>query len=235
MHNISINILLSIVLVSLLSVSAGCSLNKSQGNTMSYKYLALGDSYTIGERVADNERWPNQLVAKIESNSGASFEPVEIIATTGWTTDELKEGISKVQPKTGIYDFVSLLIGVNNQYRGYPISDFEVEFEELLKQAISYAKDKSHVFVVSIPDYGVTPFAAKSDPVKIGTEVANYNSISERIVKKYGIAFFDIYQISKKAADDLTYIAEDKLHPSGKMYGEWADLIYPWLNNQVNQ
>lgn len=210
-------------------------MKKSSTTTMGYKYLALGDSYTIGESVAEAERWPNQLVAKVSAGKETTFEPVEIIATTGWTTDELKSGIAEVSPKENTYDFVSLLIGVNNQYRGYPIADFEREFEELLNQAIAYAKKKENVFVVSIPDYGVTPFAASKDPEKIGKEVKAYNDLSKRIAGKYGIAFFDIYPISKKALNDNSYVAGDKLHPSGKMYAEWADLIMPWLEKKMNQ
>lgn len=227
-----------IISFSLLLISAivgSCQIKKSSTTTMGYKYLALGDSYTIGESVSEAERWPNQLVAKVSGDKKAIFEPVEIIATTGWTTDELKSGIAKAAPEENAYDFVSLLIGVNNQYRGYPIADFEREFEELLNQAIAYAKKKENVFIVSIPDYGVTPFAASKDPEKIGEEVKAYNDLSKRIAEKYGIAFFDIYPISKKALNDDSYVADDKLHPSGKMYTEWADLIAPWLEKKVKQ
>lgn len=216
-------------------VGVSCQIKTSSTTTMGYKYLALGDSYTIGESVAAEHRWPNQLVAKVAASNNAVFEPVQIIATTGWTTDELKAGIAEVKPQENAYDFVSLLIGVNNQYRGYPIADFEREFEELLNQAISYAKKKENVFVVSIPDYGVTPFAASKNPEKIGKEVKEYNDLSKKIAEKYDVEFFDIYPISKKALNDDSYVADDKLHPSGKMYVEWAELILPWMDKKVNQ
>ncbi|MGB3464274.1 MAG: SGNH/GDSL hydrolase family protein [Cyclobacteriaceae bacterium] len=198
-----------------------------------YTYLALGDSYTIGESVAESERWPNQLIEMVNTATGAQFEPVEIIATTGWTTDELKSAITEAAPKEAGYDFVSLLIGVNNQYRGYPEAQFEKEFEELLKSAISFGKNKNRVFVVSIPNYGVTPFAADKDTEKIAHEILAYNAICEKLARKYDVPFFDIFAISKSAISDETLIADDQLHPSGKMYTEWAELIAPWMTANI--
>lgn len=220
-------------ILSILLIVVSCRMNETSKKTMNYRYLALGDSYTIGESVTEEDRWPNQLVSNVSAKQEISFEQVDIIATTGWTTDELKIGIAKVNPKKGTYDFVSLLIGVNNQYRGYPIADFEREFEELLIQAISYCRKKENVFVVSIPDYGVTPFAVSKDPEKIGKEVEMYNDLSEKIAKKYNVQYFDIYPISKKALNNEAYVADDKLHPSGKMYGEWVDLITPWFKTKL--
>lgn len=221
----------------LFTAGAGCG-NTPTENTETMNeltYLALGDSYTIGESVEEDERWPNQLVAKVTAQTSANFKPVEIIATTGWTTDELQKAIAGASPEENGYDFVSLLIGVNNQYRGYPISQFEKEFEELLHSALAFAKTKERVFVVSIPDYGVTPFAANSDREKIETEILAYNAICERIASEYDVAYFDIFAISKVAINDESLIAEDRLHPSGKMYEQWAEKVAPWMINAVRQ
>ena len=162
---------LPMLAVVLLMINSGYQMQETGNEQSSIKYLALGDSYTIGEQVAEADRWPNQLATRLSEGSDLSFEPVQFIATTGWTTDELKKGIKEVKPAKGGYDLVSLLIGVNNQYRGYPIAQFEKEFEQLLKQAISYCKDKENVFVVSIPDYGVTPFAKSREPEQIDREL----------------------------------------------------------------
>ncbi|MEO9887623.1 MAG: SGNH/GDSL hydrolase family protein [Balneola sp.] len=189
-------------------------------------YLALGDSYTIGESVADDLRWPVQLVQKL-NNSGFSVQPPEIIAKTGWTTNELQAAIAKEKPKNN-FDLVSLLIGVNNQYRGYPIEQYTKEFTELLKQAISFANDNpKNVFVVSIPNYGVTPFGMGKGEDKIRQELLIYDSIADSISSEFNISFINITPVSEKAKEDPTYIANDQLHPSGKQYTEWVDLILP--------
>lgn len=190
------------------------------------KYLALGDSYTIGEAVAESERWPHQLVDRLNSD-GYEIGIPKIIATTGWTTDELQKAIAEENPSKD-YDLVSLLIGVNNQYRGYPIEQYKNEFEALLNQAIEFANGNAkRVFVVSIPDYGVTPFAAEKDPPKIARELDEYNAIAQSFCKDLGVVFVNITDVSKQAADDAALNAEDNLHPSGKMYGLWTDLVYP--------
>jgi lysophospholipase L1-like esterase len=186
------------------------------------KFLALGDSYTIGESVAEAERWPNQLAAKLE------IEQPRIIATTGWRTDNLKDAIkaAKLKPE---YDLVSLLIGVNNQYQGKAIEVFEREFEELLQISINLAKGKKkNVFVVSIPDYGYTPFG-KAKQEKISDELDQYNAISKRIVARYGVKYFYITEISRKGFEDPELVANDGLHPSGKMYAQWVEVIYSGL------
>ncbi|WP_422361606.1 SGNH/GDSL hydrolase family protein [Reichenbachiella sp.] len=193
---------------------------------MTYKYLALGDSYTIGEAVAADERWPHILQGRLVGD-GIKVELPKIIATTGWTTDELQAAIDKEKPAKN-YDLVSLLIGVNNQYRGYPIDQYKKEFESLLQQAIAFAQDRAdRTFVLSIPDYGVTPFAAEKDPPKIARELDEYNAIAKRICDKYEVAFVDITPGSRRAASEPTLVAEDGLHPSGKMYKEWVDAAYP--------
>jgi len=192
----------------------------------SYTYLALGDSYTIGESVNLDMRWPEQL-AKRMTEGGIPVDSPRIIATTGWTTDELQKGIIEAEI-TKKYDIVSLLIGVNNQYRGYPFEDYEREFTELLIMAIQFASTQnSKVFVVSIPDYGVTPFGRKKNSNKIALEIDQYNAKAKEICEERGILFVNITDISKKALNDTTLVATDGLHPSGKMYKEWVRLIYP--------
>lgn len=186
------------------------------------KFLALGDSYTIGESVAESERWPNQLAAKLKLK-----EP-RIIATTGWRTDQLKAAIEAANLKPE-YDLVSLLIGVNNQYQGKPIEIYEREFEELLQTSIKLAKGKKkNVFVVSIPDYGYTPFG-KAKQETISLELDQYNAINKRIAAKYGVRYFNITAISRKGFEDTELVAADGLHPSGKMYAQWVEVIYKGL------
>jgi lysophospholipase L1-like esterase len=181
------------------------------------RYLALGDSYTIGEGVAEEERWPVMLAHQVGITSPT------LIAKTGWTTDELQSAIEKAKPGTN-YDLVSLLIGVNNQYRGYAPDVYQQEFAALLQQAITFAgNDPNRVFVVSIPDYGVTPFAAAKNPQKISEEIDVYNAINKKITEAAGVRYFDITPISRKAAHDKSLLATDQLHPSGKMYRMWVE------------
>ncbi len=184
-------------------------------------FLALGDSYTIGESVAENERWPNLLAEKIEKEVGILVE-VTIIAKTGWTTNELIDAIAAAD-LADEYDMVALLIGVNNQYRGYDVRQYKKEFEQLLKQSIQFANNKKErVFVLSIPDYGVTPFAKDKNPKKIGAEIDQYNLKAQQICEKQEVAYLDITEISRKASSDQSLIADDGLHPSGKMYKMWS-------------
>lgn len=189
-------------------------------------FLALGDSYTIGEAVDENERWPMQLVHALGTDS---LMIPKIIATTGWTTSELQAGI-QAEMSAGVleksYGVVSLLIGVNNQYRGQDTATYRKEFTELLDQAIGFAeKGKEATFVVSIPDYGLTPFVANAnkDPEVIAKELDWYNATAKEIAMSKGVAFIDITPISRRAADDASLIATDGLHPSGKMYKAWVE------------
>ncbi len=189
-------------------------------------YLALGDSYTIGEGVIENERWPELLVQAL-NKEGFSLKKPLIIATTGWTTADLKTAIAQRQPM-GPFNLVSLLIGVNNQYQGIDMVIYEKEFNELLQTSIALAGSKpEHVFVVSIPDYAITPFAQQHDPERISLEIDQYNQVARSIAESYGVRFFNITPISRKAADNPALLAEDKLHPSGLMYQEWVDLVLP--------
>ncbi len=195
-------------------------------------YLALGDSYTIGEGVQQDERWP-VVLAKRLSSQGISVQSPTILATTGWTTGELLKAVEK-ENLDKEYGMVSLLIGVNNQYRGLDEAVFEQQFTKLLDVAIRFAgNNPDRVFVVSIPDYGVTPFGQKRDPSKIEAEVDSYNERKKSISNTYGITFIDITDISRIAATDSELVAADDLHPSGKMYAQWVDKIMPMVSNQL--
>lgn len=187
----------------------------------SISFLALGDSYTIGESVQPNKRWPVQLRGALVEK-GYKVEKPLIIAKTGWRTDQLKHAIDTVAPHKN-YDLVGLLIGVNNQYQGKSPSSYVPEFEELLNMAIELAGgDKSNVFVVSIPDYGYTPFGEKNK-TKIGAELDEYNAINRQISEEMGVKYYNITDISRQNDPDL--VAADKLHPSGKQYSLWVERI----------
>jgi len=186
-------------------------------------YLALGDSYTIGEDVLPKENFPHQTVALLnETADSYRFALPEIIATTGWTTDELNDAIDAAKISI-TYDIVSLLIGVNNQYRGRDVKNFEMEFENLLQRAIGFANNiPSHVFVLSIPDWGVTPFAAGRDHKKITEEIDAYNTVCKSIAGKLHTQYLDITAAQRSHGDEDEFLAGDKLHPSGKEYEKWA-------------
>jgi len=191
-------------------------------------YLALGDSYTIGESVAQQESFPFQLQSLLKAQNIDVSSP-RIIATTGWTTDELQSAIKQADIKVK-YDFVTLLIGVNNQYRGYPIDTYKKEFAALLKTAIAFANGrKDHVFVVSIPDWGVTPFGKSSDrDIKIiAQEIDAFNAANQEITLAAGVSYTNITPASRNATTDFALVAKDGLHPSGKMYASWATELSP--------
>lgn len=193
-------------------------------NSITRTYLALGDSYTIGESVLLTESFPYQTVELLR-NAGFDFTAPEIIAKTGWTTDELQAAINKHKFLPS-YDFVSLLIGVNNQYRGRTVEDYQPEFESLLKQAVSFAGgNANHVMVVSIPDWGATPFAQGRDRNQIAKEIDAYNSANKKIAEKYKVHYVDITPGTREAASDPSLVAGDGLHPSAKDYKRWAEKI----------
>ena len=200
-------------------------------------YLALGDSYTIGEAVKETQRWPVVLSEKL-NDLGHKVELKKIVATTGWTTDELLKAVDEDEQLTNSeFQLVSLLIGVNNQYRGYPIKQYKKEFELLLKKAIVLAgNDPEKVFVVSIPDYGITPFAIEKgkDSKVVGEEILKYNTLARDISLKYSVNFYDITPLSLKAMiGPENYLAKDQLHPSAKMYEEWVDYIFSGVSQQL--
>lgn len=195
-----------------------------------YTYLALGDSYTIGEQVPPEENFPHQAAALLNKTAdgadsrrrGFTLAPPKIIAVTGWTTDELDTGINSEQ-LTGTYDIVSLLIGVNNQYRGRPVSNFKIEFEHLLQRAIQFANNQpQHVFVLSIPDWGVTPFAEGRNRNEIAAAIDAYNKVCETSAAHFNTHYIDITTSQRVDGAQDDFLAADKLHPSGKEYAKWA-------------
>jgi lysophospholipase L1-like esterase len=184
-------------------------------------YLALGDSYTIGESLPVYESFPYQTVQLLRK-AAHHFNAAEIIAKTGWTTDELQKAINDTVFQSS-YDFVSLLIGVNNQYRERSPSEYSIEFENLLQQAIQLAdKNINHVFVLSIPDWGVTPFAEGRNRVSISKAIDSYNQHNKGITQKYGCQYIDISESTGEAISNESLLAADKLHPSAKEYARWA-------------
>lgn len=189
------------------------------------RYLALGDSYTIGELVAPKNRWSVQLTKLLENEDIQT--DLTIIARTGWTVKELWEGI-QANPPEGTYDMVSLLIGVNDQYRGYPSDSYREDFRFMLGKAIEYAGgDPKRVVVLSIPDWGFTPFAADRDTEPISQQIDEFNAINLEETKAFGAYYIDVTVISRMAMDNFDLITGDRLHPSGKMYAMWAEKTLP--------
>lgn len=191
----------------------------------SIRFLALGDSYTIGESVAEQKCWPMQLADRLQAQGFQT--DVTIIARTGWTTDELWQGIQSAPPEPP-YDMVSLLIGVNNQYRGRDIEEYREQFIFLLNKAIEYAGgDPRRVIVVSIPDWAFTPFAADRDRAAITAAIDAFNAINAQEALKAGTRYVDVAPASRSGLSALELVAADGLHPSAKMYSLWVDLIFP--------
>ena len=189
-----------------------------------WRYLALGDSYTIGEQVLPSDSFPFQLTSQLQQLGLAIAEP-EIIAKTGWTTGELLEGIRAAAPE-GPFDLVTLLIGVNNQYRGLSVATYEREFEELLLRSIELAGGRSErVAVVSIPDWGVTPYAAERNRARIASEIDQYNAMAANICRGAEVVFVEITEGTREAATDPGLLTGDGLHPSGKEYARWAAIL----------
>lgn len=201
---------------------------------MHYSYLALGDSYTIGEQVATEDNFPHQVVRLLQQQQVVINSP-EIIATTGWTTDELNTAIDIANISTQ-FDVVSLLIGVNNQYRGRDVINFKIEFENLLQRAIYFTGNMpQHVFVLSIPDWGVTPFAEGKDRNKIAAEIDAYNNVCENAAMHFGTHFIDITPSQRKDGGNDDFLAADKLHPSAKEYNKWAMQLAAAIKKQFNK
>ena len=192
------------------------------------KYLALGDSYTVGEGVAAEARWP-ALMARALRDAGIPLEDPRIIAKTGWTTDELATAIDCEEP-LGRFDFVTLLIGVNNQYRGRSVADYRGEFAGLLRRAIGFAGgDPGRVLVLSIPDWGVTPFAREQgrDAGQVAAELDACNDAARTMAEQLGVAFVDITGISRERGGEDAMLVADRLHPSGAMHALWAEAAVP--------
>lgn len=188
-----------------------------------YRYLALGDSYTIGESVPADDRWPVQLADLLRKDKISVASP-EIIARTGWTTAELAAGIDAAKPLNN-YDLVSLLIGVNNQYRGQSLERYRTELRELLTRGVQFAGGRpNRVLVLSTPDWGVTPFASGQNRAQIAREIDAFNQVEREECEKLKIVFVDITPLSRTALGDASQVADDKLHFSGKMYKQWAEM-----------
>ncbi len=188
---------------------------------INYSYLALGDSYTIGEQVPFAENFPNQAV-QILRRSGLAFYAAEIIAKTGWTTDELSSAIENTTTLKN-YDIVSLLIGVNNQYRGRSATEFQIEFEHLLQKAIQFSGNRPYrVIVLSIPDWGVTPFAEGRDRKQVAEEIDLYNDVCRKSAAAFKANFINITTSQREDGSKTEFLAPDGLHPSGKEYKKWA-------------
>ena len=190
------------------------------------RMLALGDSYTIGESVDVIQRWPHQFVAELRKLGIKAHLP-DYIATTGWTTRDLLTGIASSLNREKDYNLVSVLIGVNNQYQGMAIADYEPDLRDIIDLAIKIAgQDTTRVFMLSIPDYAYTPFG-KGDKI-ISSEIDAYNEINKRVALEYGILWVDITSISRRGIKEPALVAEDGLHPSGKQYREWVEkLVQP--------
>lgn len=208
------------------------SFSQSRDSMHTYSYLALGDSYSIGESVELRKNFPYQIVQSLRSK-GYNFYAPEIIAKTGWTTDELQNAINNYRLLSR-YDFVTLLIGVNNQYRGRDVIEYKEQFEDLLKKAIELANGKrERVIVVSIPDYGVTPFAKAMDTEKIAKEIEVFNGINKALSIQYKVHYVYITPGSKEAKNDPGLVAADGLHPSEKEYAKWSEKIVEAILSQL--
>jgi lysophospholipase L1-like esterase len=199
----------------------------------SHSLLCLGDSYTIGESVDANENFPTQCV-RLLKNNGYDFNTPEIIARTGWTTDELEHAIDNSNANKS-FDFVTLLIGVNDQYRGGNIEDYKPRFESLLNRAVQFTNGQSaRVIVLSIPDWGVTPFAKDRDSEKIAQQINSYNEVNKQLAQKHKVGYIDITESTREAISDPSLVAPDGLHPSAKEYAKWAAKIYLAVKEQLH-
>jgi lysophospholipase L1-like esterase len=190
------------------------------------RYLAIGDSYTIGEGVAPAGRWPNQLARSLRAEGIAIGDP-RIIATTGWTTDELSAALDAAEP-LGEWELVSLLIGVNDQYRGRSVAAFSDEFERLLQRSLRLAGGRrERVLVLAIPDWGVTPFASGRDRGRIAVELDAYNAAQRAVCERHGVAYVDTAVVSRARGAEPAMLVADGLHPSAAMYALWAAEALP--------
>ena len=193
------------------------------------KFLALGDSYTIGQSVEISERWPVQFLKELKTNTSA-IDTLQIIAQTGWRVDQLKEAMnnSNLEPPYGL---VSLLIGVNNQFQGQDAVGFRPEFIEILEKSLKLVENRTErLFVVSIPDWGSSPYGKTLNRIQISKEIDDFNLVLKEESEKRGIRYFNITTISRTALTDDSLIASDGLHPSGKMYKLWVDKMIPVIS-----
>ncbi len=221
----------SIFLILLIFTLTGCHLlnptvsdEPTISEEMNYSFLAMGDSYTIGEGLEVEESWPFQLVERLRRRD-FKMAPPKIVARTGWTTSDLIREVEEEIDVHRDFDIVSILIGVNNQYQNKPLSEFEEEIREIFRKAINHSKRRERgVFALSIPDYGVTPFGADNAD-NIGREINEFNRVIRKVADEYDVDFFNITPISREAATNPQLIAGDSLHPSRLMYKFWVDEI----------
>lgn len=199
------------------------------------RYLALGDSYTIGEKVPESESWPFQLTAYLRAE-GYDIQNPEIIAVTGWRTDELQDSIASQDYRSDSFDLVSLLIGVNNQYQKKPFKTFKSEFEDLVQTAIALsAHNQKAVFVVGIPDYSLSEFAQDKSLKNVSSRLKRYNRYIQKISQRYGVAYYPLQQLSRPLHRDKLMLAEDLLHPSGEQYKAWVESFKENVAEQLKQ
>jgi len=201
-------------------------LTKPITSTATYSFLSLGDSYTIGESVDVADRWSVQLAGMLRQDNINVANP-DIIARTGWTTAELQDAI-KAADNTKTYDLVSLLIGVNNQYRGQSVDRYRTEFRDLLQTAIRFAGNRpARVVVLSIPDWGKSPYANGRNQDQVAREIDAFNTVAQEECDKVGITFVDITPLTRQAAGDASQFANDGLHYSGRQMKQWAEKARP--------
>jgi lysophospholipase L1-like esterase len=220
------------LLIKLIAVffSIQCVTFSQAQNRNIMKILALGDSYTIGEKVQEELNFPNQTKTLLQK-AGKEVSELQVIAATGWTTEELI-GPMETQVKQSDFDWVTLLIGVNNQYRGRSVDEYEIHFKYLCSRALSYANNKSNrVVVLSIPDWGMTPFNTERDKVLTSKAIDEYNEVNKRIATQFGFHYIDITPSTRAHAQDTHYLAEDKLHPSQHEYSIWAQQVFDVINS----
>ena len=187
------------------------------------RFLALGDSYTVGEGVAPADRWPARLARRLRQSGVAVADP-EVVAVTGWTTDELGAGIDAADPQ-GPFALVTLLIGVNDQYRGRPLAEYRDAYRALLGRAVGFAGgDPEHVVAVSFPDWGATPFAADRDRRRVAAEVDAFNAAARAEARARGVAWVDVTALSRTQGAD---VGADGLHPTGAAYAAWTERVEP--------
>lgn len=225
---------LSMILINITEVTNQKTNPPQEMSDRKLTYLALGDSYTIGEGVDESDRYPNQLVKRLSKETFFNWKDPKIIAKTGWTVDELNEGINNTDLSDQPFDLVTLLIGVNNQYRGRAVNVYKTEFEAMLIKAIAFAGDKpDHVVVISIPDWGVTPFATSrgTDKKKVAREIDAYNQAKKEVCNYYGVAFLDITKEYREIGANPEMVVEDNLHPSGLVYTRWTDKLFKKISS----
>lgn len=206
-------------------VFSSCKSQETTDEVPIVKYLALGDSYTIGQGVQESLRWPNQLTQKLLAHN-IEVAKTDIIAETGWRTRDLLDAMATAEIED--YNLVSLLIGVNNQFSNQSFEIFTVELDILLNKAIRIAGGKERVFVLSIPDYGVTPFG-NNNKEQIAAAIDKYNAFIQQKCKENGVLFIDITSISRQLGDSDGALASDNLHPSGKQYLQWIEKTFPLI------